>query len=101
MTDLCFENDAEIHCQAAITASLEVSTDNIDGLQTLASLRLSQNRKSEASEIMVRVYSQIKFANDQLSHRTIFEDINGTSASVIGSTVLLYHLSIRIDILIF
>ena len=34
--------------------------DSLDGLQTLASLRLSQNRKKEAAELMTNVYSRVR-----------------------------------------
>lgn len=57
MTDLCFEPNAEQECSNAmeIAMSEDATQSNMQVLQTLASLRLSQCRPDEARRCMMRV----------------------------------------------
>jgi hypothetical protein len=48
MTDLCFEENAETECEAAVVGSLQYDPGSLDGRCALASLRLSQQRPTEA-----------------------------------------------------
>eukprot|EP00762_Andalucia_godoyi_P004181 ANDGO_06286.mRNA.1 putative assembly chaperone of rpl4 len=57
MTDLCFEQDAEQQCERAMTVALSVMPNNVEALQTLASIRISQQRPEEAKETLLRSLS--------------------------------------------
>lgn len=67
LTDLCYEDDAETRCEAAINDSLLTLPENLDGLQAQTSLRISQNRKTEASVIIEKVADRI-IANRTAMH---------------------------------
>jgi len=56
------EDGAAATCESEIRTALELWPDCLDGLQTLASLRMSQGRQREAGEIITGVYLH------QLSH---------------------------------
>lgn len=55
-----YDDDAEGTCEREVAAAMAVFPDGLDGLQTLASLRLSQNRKREAGDLMNTVYSRVR-----------------------------------------
>jgi tetratricopeptide (TPR) repeat protein len=59
LTDLCFEDNAEGFCEEAVNKALSLDATSLDGLQTLASLRISQNRKKEACELVKGVCLRI------------------------------------------
>jgi hypothetical protein len=72
LTDLCFEENAEAECEAYVTQALQFSTSNdgeplIDALQTAASLRLSQQRKPEARNLILRAYQKMQVGCEALS----------------------------------
>ncbi|KAG8902744.1 hypothetical protein FRB99_004169 [Tulasnella sp. 403] len=48
MSDLCFEPQAESQCEALLQLALEIDPQNPEGLQTLASVRISQQRPDDA-----------------------------------------------------
>jgi Tfp pilus assembly protein PilF len=48
MTDLCMEADAEANCEKYVTNALLADESSSEALQTLASMRLSQQRVEEA-----------------------------------------------------
>lgn len=54
MTDLCFEPDAEAQCERCCQEALEVNPEGIEVLQTLASVRISQQRQEEARKCVLR-----------------------------------------------
>lgn len=54
MTDLCFAEEAEETCQRHIDAALEVHPAGYEALQTLASMRISQDRVGESLEALQR-----------------------------------------------
>ena len=53
MTDLSWEEDAETKCETHITEALLVAPHWPDPLQTLASIRISQNRIGEAKKALM------------------------------------------------
>ena len=72
LTDLCFEENAEQQCEAAVVAAMKIkdSCDGdplIDSLQCMASLRLSQGRGEEAAKYMLQAYSKMKRGCEELS----------------------------------
>mmetsp|Transcript_7302 Transcript_7302/g.10334 ORF Transcript_7302/g.10334 Transcript_7302/m.10334 type:complete len:442 (+) Transcript_7302:44-1369(+) len=72
MTDLCFEENAEMECESYIQSALKISdpTDGqplVDALQALASLRLSQNRGLEAVDHILAVYDKMKVGCEALA----------------------------------
>ena len=70
LTDLCFEENAEQQCEAAVMAAMKIEQDGeplVDSLQTMASLRLSQGRGEEAANHMLQVYSKMKPGCEALS----------------------------------
>ncbi|ETN36426.1 uncharacterized protein HMPREF1541_08704 [Cyphellophora europaea CBS 101466] len=56
MTDLSFEDDAEVKCEGYVTEAVAVCPDELAAgtLQTLASVRISQERWDEAREALRR-----------------------------------------------
>lgn len=57
MTDLCMEEDAEQRCEAYISEAMMVGPDNAEVLQTLASVRISQERVEDAKAALERSMS--------------------------------------------
>lgn len=58
LTDACFEDQAEEECERALAAAISADPDNPEPLQTLASVRMSQKRPTEALEIMNKSYAK-------------------------------------------
>jgi tetratricopeptide (TPR) repeat protein len=54
MTDLSWEEDAETRCEAAVTEALLIAPESPEPLQTLASIRLSQQRVDDAKSALSR-----------------------------------------------
>lgn len=54
MTDLSWEEDAEVRCEAAVTEALLVAPESPEPLQTLASIRISQERGEDAKAALTR-----------------------------------------------
>lgn len=69
---------------------MRIVPDNLDGLQTLASLRLSQNRKSEASTIILQVYDKISYIRNIIKSRTVIDEISGSSEPIEFQGYLIY-----------
>ena len=82
LTDLCEEPDAENACEAALTEALEIdesaqtesgSFQNEigpsppDALQTMANLRLSQSRNSDALDCILKAYDRMKVGCEAMS----------------------------------
>lgn len=72
LTDLCYGENAEVECESNLQSALKI-TDPVDGqpfvdaLQSLTSLRLSQNRGREAARYILRVYDKIKTGCEALA----------------------------------
>lgn len=61
MTDLSWDDDAEEKCESLITHAMTVEDETSpEVLQTLASVRLSQNRKEDAQAALQRSYGSWK-----------------------------------------
>ncbi|KAL7276128.1 hypothetical protein RUND412_000891 [Rhizina undulata] len=56
MSDLCMEADAEARCEKYITEALLVVPNSPEGLQTLASIRVSQQRVDDAIAALGRSF---------------------------------------------
>ena len=54
-----YDEDAETTCEKEVASALALCPDSLDGLQTLASLRLSQVRKGEAAKIISSVFDRV------------------------------------------
>lgn len=54
MTDLCETADAEACCEKYVQAALATSPHSYEAFQTLANMRLSQERAEEAAEALAR-----------------------------------------------
>ena len=52
-----FDPEAENTCERLINLALEVDENNVEALQTLASVRLSQQRPEEARQCLERAWS--------------------------------------------
>jgi hypothetical protein len=69
LTDLCFEEDAEQSCEAAVARAAEVEEDSLEVHQVRASLLISQQRKPEAAQHVKHVGEQLlemrNAANDE------------------------------------
>ncbi|KAF9036207.1 TPR-like protein [Panaeolus papilionaceus] len=58
--DLCFEPEAEKTCEELLAAALQVDAGNPEALQTLASVRMSQQRPEEARQCLEQAWSAWK-----------------------------------------
>ncbi|GLB40381.1 putative tetratricopeptide repeat [Lyophyllum shimeji] len=58
--DLCFEPDAEKTCEGLLNQALEVDPGNPEALQTLASVRMSQQRPDDAKDYLEKAWSAWK-----------------------------------------
>jgi tetratricopeptide (TPR) repeat protein len=68
LTDLCFEENAEEECQAAVNAAMNIMDEPlVDSLQTMANLRLSQGRGTEAAKCMLQAYAQLQSGCEALA----------------------------------
>lgn len=71
LTDLCFEESAEAECEFYVTKALQYSGVDgeplVDALQTAASLRLSQQRKADARQLILRAYKKMRVGCEALS----------------------------------
>ena len=89
MTDLCFESNAESLCEEAVNNALQFNR-NVDVLQTLASLRISQCKKSEACEVLESIFTEfVNVALDKFHQRTLLDEmkIENAEEEVIGKTL--------------
>jgi Tetratricopeptide repeat len=55
-----FDPAAESNCEELLKAALQVDPENTEALQTLASVRMSQQRPDEAKEILQKAWSSWK-----------------------------------------
>ena len=73
LTDLCFEPDAETRCETYVGSALELkdgqSRPFVDALQTMASLRLSQEepKRLEAVAFILQAYDKMKIGCEALA----------------------------------
>lgn len=72
LTDLCYEDNAETECEAHLEKALQIKDTNgeplVDALQTMASLRLSQqSRRVEAITYILRAYDKMKVGSEALA----------------------------------
>lgn len=77
LTDLCFEECAEQNCEREVGLALQTDPQSLDGLQTLASLRLSQSRRAEAAAAIEQVYGRLVAIRDVVRARTVVEELRG------------------------
>jgi len=74
MTDECYEESAESECEKLINKALEIDPSNAETLQTLANLRLCQQKDDQALQLLNQSYSLWKDADDlpsmELCHNT-------------------------------
>lgn len=54
--DLCFDPAAESNCEELLKSALQVDPENTEALQTLASVRMSQQRPNEAKELLEKAW---------------------------------------------
>jgi tetratricopeptide (TPR) repeat protein len=54
--DLCFDPAAEANCEELLKSALQVDPENTEALQTLASVRMSQQRPDEAKELLEKAW---------------------------------------------
>ncbi len=66
---MCFEPDAETLCENALKAAISLDTPEFppDAVQTLANLRLSQNRGSDAVSFILDSYNRMKLGCEALA----------------------------------
>ncbi|KAI7086125.1 hypothetical protein KC356_g5303 [Hortaea werneckii] len=66
MTDLSWEDDAEARCEALVTQAMTVEDETSpEVLQTLASVRLSQERKEDAQSALTRSLATWRHLNPE------------------------------------
>ncbi|KAF5326941.1 hypothetical protein D9619_004835 [Psilocybe cf. subviscida] len=58
--DLCFEPEAEKTCEDLLNLALQTDPGNPEALQTLASVRMSQQRPDDAKKCLEEVWSVLK-----------------------------------------
>jgi tetratricopeptide (TPR) repeat protein len=85
LTDLCYEEDAERQCELYLEKALQIKDVDgqplIDSLQTMASLRLSQqSRRQEAVQYVLQAFEKMKVGCDALASLVgLMEQNNGNS----------------------
>lgn len=84
LTDLCFEEAAEQHCEMAVNKALEFNDQSVEAHQVQASLRLSQSRPEEALQSLLRAL--------ELTH-TLGEEYQPSYSSKIELARLLMQVS--------
>ena len=75
-----YDDDAEQACESAVQKALQIDMNSIDACQALVSLRISQCRLQEASEICERVAQQVLDIRKQYLSKSIVDEFK-TSAS--------------------
>lgn len=78
LTDLCFEDDAEAACEAAVTQALEADPTCLDARLALSSLRLSQSRPQEACIAATELLGVVMTLRDQQGARTLAQELQDT-----------------------
>ncbi|KAJ7593135.1 hypothetical protein C8J56DRAFT_1162084 [Mycena floridula] len=58
--DLCFEPEAEQKCEELLNQALQLDPGNAEALQTLASVRMSQQRQDDAKECLEKSWTAWK-----------------------------------------
>lgn len=86
LTDLCFEDNAESECEGYLTRALELKDRDgqpfVDTLQTMASLRLSQQAKRfEGLDYILRAFEKIKVGCDALASLVGLMENGGSAPS--------------------
>ena len=73
LTDLCYEDNAESECENYLQRALQIQVENgrpiVDALQTMASLRLSQDigRRKEAVSYILQTYETMRKGSEALA----------------------------------
>jgi hypothetical protein len=75
LTDLCFEDGAEQSCEQLVGMAQAQDPSNLDGLQVMASLRLSQSRALDAAPVLLEVHRQTMQRRAAYNQRTIVQDL--------------------------
>lgn len=94
LTDLCYEENAESECELYLEKALQIKDFDgqplIDSLQTMASLRLSQqSRRLEAIEYILRAFDKMKVGCDALASLVgVIEQDGNASPNDGGATEL-------------
>lgn len=85
LTDLCFEENAEAECEAYVTKALQLTGPDgepmVDALQTAANLRLSQRRKADARQLILRAYQKMQVGCEALSKLVGLEESQSKRAT--------------------
>lgn len=74
-----FEDDAETSCESAVKAAFAIDATSLDAAQTLASLRLSQGRATDACGVMRGVADRVLHARKIYRERTLMDELKGVS----------------------
>nr|CCA15620.1 conserved hypothetical protein [Albugo laibachii Nc14]CCA16319.1 conserved hypothetical protein [Albugo laibachii Nc14] len=78
MTDLCDIEDAERKCEEAFKSAMQHDVGLPEPTQALASLRLTQTRTHEATELLEKTYHRImELADDNLMPDSVFRTVTG------------------------
>jgi hypothetical protein len=80
LTSFSFEENAEQECEAAVNQSL-ILDSSLDSKHLQASLRISQNRMSEACDILEEIFRGIKQNREMLARRTVIEELSAPNNS--------------------
>ncbi|KAG8829912.1 hypothetical protein FRC17_005802 [Serendipita sp. 399] len=57
LTDLCMEPEAEKSCESLLNTAMQMDPDNIEVLQAMASVRMSQQRQDDAKLLVERSWA--------------------------------------------
>ncbi|KAJ1443456.1 hypothetical protein B484DRAFT_389441, partial [Ochromonadaceae sp. CCMP2298] len=74
-----FDECAEAECETQVGAALALDPQSLDGLQTLASLRLSQSRRPDACIAIQQVAGRVKHLKQLVRSRSVMDDIAGSA----------------------
>jgi hypothetical protein len=94
------EENAELECEKAVLQSLTINPDNLEGLQTLASFRISQCRWEEAGVVLQKAVIAAKDNLSQYCSITLKDEFSTTASSGIPFLFLLFVVIVSQNLLL-
>ncbi len=70
-----FEENAESECERVLNLALQLNSSSLDVKQTFVSLRISQNRKAEAAELILSVCNEVLDVRKRHQEKCIIDEL--------------------------
>lgn len=89
LTDLCFADNAEQECEAHVEKAMQLTeTPLVDALQVKTSLRLSQQKEEEATQLILQAYQIIQEGCEELAKLVGLHVVNDDDTGEEGAVEL-------------